>query len=153
MWKALAYVALFSTASHAGPTDKVAGWTADTIPWQSAAPNGTKFALLEGNREKAYTAFSYAFYIPASVWDSPHYHSATARVFVAKGTLKIGYGTVTNRGQAKSYPAGSYVIVPAGTVHFDGSDEDTIIIGTAIGPWTTTYLDGSSPASAGTPSR
>jgi len=45
------------------------------------------------------------------------------------------------------------VIVPAGTVHFDGSDVDTVIIGTAVGPWSTTYFDGSLPASAGTPAK
>lgn len=151
MWKALACVVLFSSASYASPADKETGWTSDTIPWQNAAPNGTRFALLEGNRDEAGGSFSYAFFIPAFVWDGPHQHSTTARVFVAKGTLKIGYGTVTDKSKVNSYPAGSYVIVPAGAVHFDGSDENTVIIGTAIGPWKTTYIDGSSPASAGTP--
>ncbi len=33
--------------------------------------------------------------------------------------------------------------VPAGAAHFDGADEDTVIIGTAIGPWTTEYLESS----------
>ena len=70
---------------------------------------------------------------------------------MARGTLKIGYGPIADKRRASAYPAGSYVIVPAGAVHFDGSDEDTVIIGTAIGPWSTTYLDGSAPASAGTP--
>lgn len=153
MWKALTCIALFSTASYAGTTDQEAGWTADKIPWQNAASNGTKFALLEGSRDKAGTAFSYAFFIPAGVWDSPHRHSATARVFVARGILKIGYGSIADKSKVKSYPTGSYVVVPAGAVHFDGSDEDTMIIGTAIGPWATTYVDGSSPASAGTPVR
>lgn len=152
MWKTLALAALCSVAGDASPPDHPAGWTVDTIPWQSAAANGTKFALLEGRRDTPGVAF-YAFYIPAAVWDGPHAHSATARVFVAKGTLRIGYGTTTDERLARSYPAGSYVVVPAGAVHFDGADEDTVIIGTAIGPWSTTYLDGSSPAPAGTPIR
>ena len=87
------------------------------------------------------------------MWDAPHSHSATARVFVARGTLRIGYGNVVDHGRAKAYPTGSYVVVPANAVHFDGSDEDTVIIGTATGPWATIYLDGSLPASAGTPVR
>ena len=129
------------------------GWAPDDIPWQTAASNGTRYALLDGDRSKGGQPFSYAFSIPAGVWDSPHSHSATARVFVVRGMLRIGYGRVLRKEQTKAYPAGSYVIVPAGAVHFDGSDRDTIIIGVAIGPWSTTYLDGSQPASAGSPIR
>jgi hypothetical protein len=127
------------------------GWTIGDIPWATSGPNGTRFALLEGVRDVPGTAFSYAFSIPAKVWDAPHAHSATARVFVAKGTLRIGYDPSADQTKAASYPAGSYVVVPAGAVHYDGADEDTVIIGTATGPWSTTYLDGSAPASAGTP--
>ena len=127
------------------------GWNLDSIPWAAQAPNGTRFALLEGVRDTPGTQFSYAFYIPAKVWDAPHSHSATARVFVAKGILRIGYGSSADKTKAVSYPAGSYALVPAGAVHYDGADEETVIIGTAIGAWSTTYLDGSAPASAGTP--
>lgn len=153
MWKALALIALFGTADPAGSRDAAAAWTPDTIPWQAAAANGTRYALLEGRRDRRGVAFSYAFHIPAGVWDGPHRHSATARVFVVRGTLRLGYGTTLDRGRARAFHAGSYVIVPAGAVHFDGADEDTVIVGAAIGPWTTTYFDGSSPASAGTPIR
>lgn len=128
-----------------------AAWTPETIHWEAAAPNGTKFALLEGVRDRAGVPFSYAFWIPAGVWDSPHSHSATVRVFVARGALRIGYGASADPARATTWPAGSYVIVPGGAVHFDGSDQDTLIIGTAVGPWSTTYVDGSKPASAGTP--
>lgn len=144
---------LLATSSYAAPVERKAGWTVESIPWQTSGANGTKYALLEGRRDEAGVPFSYAFFIPAGVWDSPHDHSVTARVFVARGTLKIGYGAAMDKGKATAYPAGSYVVVPATAVHFDGSDEDTLIIGTAIGPWATTYRDGSSPASAGTPIR
>ncbi len=144
---------LLATSSYAAPVEREAGWTVESIPWQTSGANGTKYALLEGRRDEAGVPFSYAFFIPAGVWDSPHDHSVTARVFVARGTLRIGYGAAMDKGKATAYPAGSYVVVPATAVHFDGSDEDTLIIGTAIGPWATTYRDGSSPASAGTPIR
>lgn len=127
------------------------GWQLDQIPWQAEGANGTRFALLEGRRDVAGMPFTYAFSIPAGVWDGPHSHSATARIFVAKGTLRIGFGESNDKRAAKSYPAGSVVVVPAGAIHYDGSDEYTVIIGTAIGPWSTHYIDGASPASAGTP--
>jgi uncharacterized RmlC-like cupin family protein len=126
-------------------------WTPGSIHWQTAAPNGTRYALLEGSREATGGVFTYAFFIPAGVWDGPHWHSATARVFVIQGVLGLGYGERLDRTRAQSYGPGSLVIVPAGAKHFDGADVDTIIIGVATGPWSTTYIDGSKPASAGTP--
>ena len=128
-----------------------AAWTPEAIPWQAAAPNGTKYALLEGRREPVGGVFTYAFFIPAGVWDSPHHHSTTARVFVVKGELRLGYGRVADKAQAGRYGEGTLVVVPGGADHFDGADVDTIIIGVATGPWSTAYLDGSKPASAGTP--
>lgn len=140
-----------AAAPDSAPETSPAGWMVATIPWQNQAPNGTRFALLEGRRDQAGVPFSYAFFIPAGTWDAPHSHSATARVFVARGALRIGSGDQADRTKAVTYPAGSYLLVPAGAVHFDGADEDTVIIGTATGVWSTHYLDGSAPASAGTP--
>jgi hypothetical protein len=125
-------------------------WAADAIDWQEIGADGTKYALLEGERSKAGAAFSYAFFIPAGFWDPCHWHSADARVFVASGRLQLGYSEVMDRGKLTAYPAGSFLLVPAGARHFDGSDVDTLIFGTAIGPWETHYVDPSVRASAGT---
>ncbi len=35
---------------------------------------------------------------------------------------------------------GSFLYVPAGAVHFDGAKQDTVLVGTAIGPWSTDYV-------------
>jgi hypothetical protein len=120
------------------------------IKWQRIDPAGTRFALLDGVRDKAGVSFTYAFYIPAGFWDGPHSHSADARVFVAKGVLRMGFGDAMNKARVIRYPAGSYVLVPAGATHFDGSDVDTVIYGVAVGPWSTTYVDAKAPVSAGT---
>jgi hypothetical protein len=136
-----------------GEAARAEAWTLASIPWQTQAPDGTKYALLEGSRDRAGKTFTYAFFIPAGVWDNPHWHSVTARVFVAKGELGIGYGDHVDVSRANRYPTGSFVVVPGGRRHFDGADIDTIIIGVATGRWSTTYLDGSKPASAGTPIR
>lgn len=145
-----AVLLIAATPLAAEPAAVGQGWTVDQIPWQTEGAHGTRFALLEGRRDRSGTAFAYAFSIPAGVWDAPHSHSAAARVFVARGTLRIGYGASNDKAAAKSYPAGSVIVVPAGAIHYDGADEDTVIIGTAVGPWSTSYLDNSAPASAGT---
>jgi hypothetical protein len=128
-----------------------AAWTAASIPWQEIGADGTKYALLDGVRDQTGVPFSYAFFIPKGFWDPPHRHTADARVFVASGTLYLGYGETEDRSRLQAFPAGSYVIVPANAIHFDGSDEDTLIFGTAIGPWSTHYVDKSHAPSAGTP--
>ncbi len=122
----------------------------DKIVWQRTNSDGTKFALLEGVRDKDGVAFSYAFFIPAGVWDAAHSHAATARVFVARGALKLGYGERIDKLKATTFPTGNFLVVPAHARHFDGADVDTIIIGTAIGPWSTDYVETPSKPSAGT---
>jgi quercetin dioxygenase-like cupin family protein len=115
-------------------------WTPDTIQWQEVNADGTKYALLEGQRDIPGAAFTYAFFVPAGTWDGPHSHTADARVVVVKGRLKLGYGKSLDKTQAREFSVGNYLLVPANAVHFDGAEEDTIIIGTAVGPWKTTYV-------------
>lgn len=116
-------------------------FTPDAIPWEPPDSDGTRFAVLEGSREGE-SPFSYAFYIPAGFWDGPHAHTAGARVVVAKGELRLGYGRTLTKGDADRFVAGSFLHVPAGAVHFDGAEEDTIIVGSAVGPWATRYVNG-----------
>ena len=145
MLRCFALLVLFATPLAAAPL----AWTPDTIHWQRANPDGTRFALLEGVRDKPGVPFTYAFFIPASVWDGPHSHKATARVVVARGKLHLGYGEKMDKARVPAFPTGSVVIVPAGAAHFDGSAEDTIIIGTAVGPWSSDYIDAGATPSAG----
>jgi hypothetical protein len=132
------------------PADSAVAILPDAIPWGAPAADGSRFALLDGARDQAGRQFSYAFALPARLWDKPHHHSTTARIFVLKGTLKLGWGPRMDKASARSFPAGSFVVVPAGAVHFDGADEETIILGVASGVWATDYVDGSA-GSAGTP--
>lgn len=127
-----------------------AAWTPDAIEWQEIGADGTRYALLEGRRDQPGQAFSYAFHIPAGFWDAPHSHTADARVFVVSGNLRLAYGDSFDRSATRSFGPGSYVLVPAGAVHYDGADEDTLIIGTAVGPWATHYVDPAMQPSAGT---
>lgn len=110
----------------------------DRIPWLPPNPDGTKSATLVGTRDPG-VAFTYAFFIPAGVWDQPHSHIAAAHLVVASGELRLGYGTAFRPSDATRYAAGSFLYVPARAIHFDGAKEDTILLGTAVGPWSTDY--------------
>ena len=128
-----------------------AAWLPGTINWGSPAADGTKFALLEGQRDKAGETFSYAFALPGGYWDRPHCHSQDARVFVSGGELYLGWGSTVDRASAMHLPVGSYVLVPAGVLHYEGSNKATTFIGTAKGAWQTHYQGGG--GSAGTPTK
>jgi quercetin dioxygenase-like cupin family protein len=111
-------------------------WTPETIQWQETSPDGTKYALLEGKRDVSGESFTYAFFIPAGYWEH-HWHSADARVAVVKGELLVAYGPALDKEHATGYGVGAYVLVPKNVQHTMGAKVDTIIIGTAVGPWAT----------------
>jgi quercetin dioxygenase-like cupin family protein len=113
-------------------------WDAKSIVWQNVYPDGTKWSVLEGDKDAPGKAFTYAFFIPAGYWEH-HSHNQDARVAIISGALKVAIGEHLDKQGAKTYAAGSYLLVPANVQHTMGADVDTIIIGTAIGPWKTQH--------------
>ena len=111
-------------------------WDAKSIKWQDIGADGTKSALLEGRRDVPGEAFTYAFFIPAG-YHEHHWHSADARVAVIQGVLKVSFGESLDLEHMTAYPVGSFLLVPANMKHTMSADVDTIIIGTAVGPWAT----------------
>jgi hypothetical protein len=113
-------------------------WSAATIQWQQTNPDGSKYAVLEGHRDVAGEPFTYAFLLPSGVWVGPHVHSEDARVTVVSGTLLLGEGATMNPRNARPMRAGTFFLVPKNVPHWEGARVDTLIIGTAHGPWATT---------------
>jgi quercetin dioxygenase-like cupin family protein len=131
--------ALSSLALGFGQEQKVPqGWNAATIQWQSTSPDGTKWAVLEGKADVPGEAFTYAAFVPGGYHDH-HSHSSDARVAVVQGALKVGFGP--DPSHLETYKVGSFLFVPANVEHTMAADEDTIIIGTATGPWSTHHHD------------
>jgi quercetin dioxygenase-like cupin family protein len=111
-------------------------WDAKSIQWQEVDADGTKYSLLEGRRDVPGEAFTYAFFIPAG-YHEHHWHSSDARVAVIQGALKVSFGETLDLEHMMAYPVGSFLLVPANLKHTMSADVDTIIIGTAVGPWAT----------------
>ncbi|BBY31133.1 cupin domain-containing protein [Mycolicibacterium sediminis] len=84
--------------------------------------------------------FTYAFFVPAGVWDPPHHHCADVHLIVLSGELRLGIGEEFTPSAAETFPSGRFLHVPAGRAHFDGAEVDTVLIGTAVGPWSTEYV-------------
>jgi quercetin dioxygenase-like cupin family protein len=116
----------------------IIAWDASNIVWQSISPDGSKYSFLEGDRNAPGKEFTYSAFVPAGTWDHhAHSHNQDARVAVISGALRLAVGPDPDKQPSKTYPAGSYVFVPANLEHTMGADVDTIIIGTAVGPWKT----------------
>jgi hypothetical protein len=62
---------------------------------------------------------------------------------VLRGILRIGFVDSTGQLDVREYPAGSFVPVPAGRVHIEGSAVVTEIHLSGIGPLVTTVEDSS----------
>ncbi|HXJ12710.1 MAG TPA: cupin domain-containing protein [Candidatus Limnocylindrales bacterium] len=126
---------IFCQAPTAPEAKKPQAWDVNTIQWQVNA-DGTKDALLEGRRDVPGETFTYAFFIPAG-YHEHHWHSSDARVVVVQGALKVSFGETLDLEHLKTYPTGTYLLVPANVKHTMAAEEDTVIIGTAVGPWST----------------
>jgi quercetin dioxygenase-like cupin family protein len=94
--------------------------------------------VLEGRSDVPGEAFTYAAFVPAGFHDF-HSHASDARVAVVQGVLMVNFGETFDLEHLKSYPVGSFLFVPANVKHTMAAEKDTIIIGTAVGPWHTDH--------------
>lgn len=119
----------------------------EDITWEQTSPDGTRQSGRHpvrhvGRNPATRGDVHLCLPHPAGFWDLPHSHSADAHLVIARGELRLGYGDRLDRRAAQRFPVGSLLHVPAGAVHFDGAEEETVLLGTAVGPWSTDYLGG-----------
>ena len=66
--------------------------------------------------------------IPAGKRVLAHTHPQDEPVTVIEGTWYLGEGTKFNSGNLKAYPAGSFILIPAGVPHFAATKDGTVIV-------------------------
>jgi quercetin dioxygenase-like cupin family protein len=66
--------------------------------------------------------------IPAGKQVLAHTHPHDEHVTVIEGTWYLGEGTKFDPANLKEYPAGSFIVIPAGVPHFVATKESTVII-------------------------
>ncbi len=113
----------------------------DRIQWQRTEKSGAKYAVLDGDRDRPGSPFTYAFWMPAGVWVPAHRHTQQAHVAVMKGELLLGYGRRMNKAETFRIPQGGFFVVRANEPHFEGCDRETLILGSALGGWKTEELE------------
>ena len=80
--------------------------------------------------------------IPAGARVLAHTHPQDELVTVIEGNWYLGEGAKFDSAKLKAYPAGSFIIIPAGVAHFVAAREGTVVVqlsGTA--KFRTDYLE------------
>ena len=80
--------------------------------------------------------------IPRGARVLAHTHPADEIVTVIEGTWYLGEGKKFDAARLKGYPAGSFIVIPAGAPHFVAAKDGTVIVQlNGTGKFATDYLE------------
>jgi len=80
--------------------------------------------------------------IPAGARALAHTHPQDELVTVIEGTWYLGEGEKFNLAKLKPYPAGSFIVIPAGIPHFVAAKDGAVIVQVSgTGKFGTNYLE------------
>jgi quercetin dioxygenase-like cupin family protein len=96
-------------------------------------PPGYARTMLEGEAASA-APFTYRVRLPAAFRFQPHTHDSDEHVTVLQGVWSFGVGETFDASRLRAVPAGSFVIIPAGTPHFVATERETVIQVHGFGP-------------------
>jgi quercetin dioxygenase-like cupin family protein len=115
----------------------------DELKWMDGPPSlppGAKMVLIEGVLNNP-TPFTFRLKLPANYKLPLHTHHAIEHVTVLSGTLNFSAGEKTDPANARAFPAGSILIMPAGTPMFGWAEGETILQVHGVGPWGISYIN------------
>ncbi|HEY8125862.1 MAG TPA: cupin domain-containing protein [Methylocystis sp.] len=130
------------------------------IKWEmapSSLPGGAEMAVLYGDPARE-GDFVVRIKAPKDYRLPPHTHPKAELVTIISGAFSIGRGPAADRASVEKLPAGSFLSMPAGVLHYVFVDEDSVLQINATGPWKIDYYDPKDDprlniAPAGTPAR
>lgn len=112
----------------------------DQIKWGPPLPTGGQAAVLSGPLDKP-VLYVQRVRLPQGGMVPPHTHPDTRYVTVLSGELYAGRSETMEAEKTTQYPAGSYLVVPAGTVHYSWARNGEVVYQeSGIGPTATNFL-------------
>ena len=118
------------TRTWAGPDKKeVIGLTPEQVRWftPSYYKDGRQRAQLFGDSSQG-GAWVDRAKIPAGMRVLAHTHPQDELVTVIEGTWYLGEGDRFDAAKLKGYPAGSFIVIPAGVPHFVATKDAQVIV-------------------------
>lgn len=137
----VAAVALTTNSAERTEKDIVA-LTPDKVRWFTPPyyNDGRQRAHLFGNSSQGGTWID-RVKIPSGARVLAHTHPRDELATVIEGTWYVGEGAKFDAAKLKSYPAGSFIVIPAGVPHFVEANGAVVVQLTGIGKWQTDYLE------------
>ena len=123
-------VAIASATSLAQRSKReIVGLTADELRWFEPPyyHDGRQRAQLFGDSSQGGTWID-RVKIPGGARVPAHTHEQDELVTVIEGTWYLGEGGKFDSAKLKAYPAGSFIVIPAGSPHFVAAKESTVIV-------------------------
>lgn len=111
-------------------------WT----PAPSSLPGGAEMAVLYGDPTEA-GDFVIRIRAPKGYRVPPHTHPKAELVTIISGAFSFGRGPSADRASVEKLPAGGFISMPAGVLHYVFVDEDSVLQINAAGPWKIDYYD------------
>ena len=141
----LAVLVLAAVTLTLADTNKkeIIAFTPQQVRWftPSYYTDGRQRARLLGDSSQA-GAWIDRVKIPAGKRILAHTHPQDEPVTVIEGTWYLGEGGKFNPTQLKGYPAGSFIVIPAGVPHFVATKDSTVIVQlNGNGKFHTDYLE------------
>jgi uncharacterized RmlC-like cupin family protein len=122
---------------------EIVALTPDKVRWFTPAyyTDGRQRAQLFGNSSEGGTWID-RVKIPAGSRVGAHTHQQDELVTVIEGTWYLAEGEKFDSAKLLAYPAGSFIVIPAGTPHFVATKEGTVVVQlSGTGKFQTDYLE------------
>jgi quercetin dioxygenase-like cupin family protein len=122
---------------------EIVGLTPDEVRWFTPPyyNDGRQRAQLFGDSSEGGTWID-RVKIPGGARVLAHRHPQDEIVTVIEGTWYLGEGAKFDSAKLRGYPAGSFIVIPAGIPHFVAAKEGTVVVQlSGIGKFQTDYLE------------
>lgn len=132
-----------NSAAEEHMTPDMALYAPADLQWKPGPPSlppGAQVVVLEGDMTKE-GPFVIRARFPGGYHIPPHTHPKTEHITVISGNFMIAMGEKLDRASARSLPAGSFGMWPAGMKHTVWVEGETIVQLHGTGPWGITYLN------------
>ena len=108
---------------------KIVGISPEQVKWFTPAyyKDGRQRAQLFGDSTKS-GPWVDRVKMPASMRVLAHTHPQDELVTVIEGTWYLGEGEKFDSASLKGYPAGSFIVIPAGTPHFVATKNGPVVV-------------------------
>jgi quercetin dioxygenase-like cupin family protein len=125
----IAAAVAWATGSDEPSSKNIVGLSADEVRWVTPPyyHDGRQRAQLYGDSSQG-GAWIDRVKIPAGARVLAHTHPQDELVTVIAGTWYLGEGAKFDSAKLKPYPAGSFIVIPAGVPHFVATKEGTVVV-------------------------